>query len=210
MATGTVLVTGTAQVTVVNSLEARTAARSGWMAAVDHLNLLLTGTSQFIFNQGTLRTGSPWSPTTRPSSSATARTPPRITSFPRRHQLVRQGTAHLHQRHSGRQWPHRRHGHQLRRDRPRLPGSAPGERLDINGGLVLSNSSDLRFEIGGYNPDCEFDFLRTTGGVVLGGKLSVSLINNFQSVMTNGASFTVMPITPLSPAHSPTSPAAAC
>src|SRR6185369_6408872 len=70
------------------------------------------------------------------------------------------------------------------------PGDGAG-RIDINGSLVLSNSADLRFEIGGYSPVTQFDFLRVTGNVVLGGKLSVNLINNFQGMMTNGASFVV-------------------
>ena len=72
---------------------------------------------------------------------------------------------------------------------------APGDEIDfareidIFGGLVLSDSSDLRFEIGGYG---FFDFLRTTGSVVLNGKLSVSLVEGFESVITNGSSFVVM------------------
>jgi hypothetical protein len=71
------------------------------------------------------------------------------------------------------------------------PGDTAG-RIDINGDLVLSNSAELRFEIGGHMPVTEFDLLHATGSVVLGGKLSVSLMNNFQSIMTNGASFVVM------------------
>jgi hypothetical protein len=72
---------------------------------------------------------------------------------------------------------------------------APGDgfesigEIDIYGGLVLSNSSDLQFQIAGYGLS---DLLRTTGNVVLNGKLSVSLIEGFESVMTNGASFVVM------------------
>jgi hypothetical protein len=63
--------------------------------------------------------------------------------------------------------------------------------LEIKGGLVLSNSSDLQFAISGHG-DFPCDFLGTTGNVVLDGKLSASLVLNYQSVMTNGASFTVM------------------
>jgi hypothetical protein len=69
------------------------------------------------------------------------------------------------------------------------PGSSAG-RIDVVGNLVLSNSSDLRIEIGGYSQGASFDFVRVTGSATLGGKLTVSLSNNFQSVMTNGASFT--------------------
>jgi hypothetical protein len=71
------------------------------------------------------------------------------------------------------------------------PGASAG-RFDITGSLVLSNSSELRFELGGYTPATQFDFIRVTGSATLGGTLSLSLINNFPSVMTNGASFTVL------------------
>ena len=70
------------------------------------------------------------------------------------------------------------------------PGASAG-RFDITGSLVLSNSSELRLELGGYNPG-QFDFIRVTGSATLGGKLSVSLSNNFESTMTNGASFIVL------------------
>jgi hypothetical protein len=65
-------------------------------------------------------------------------------------------------------------------------------RLDIVGPLVLSNSSKLRLELGGYVPGTQFDFLTVSGGATLGGTLEVTLTNDFQSVMTNGASFTVL------------------
>jgi len=71
------------------------------------------------------------------------------------------------------------------------PGASAG-RFDITGNLVLSNSSDLRLEIGGHTPGTQFDFIRVTGNTTLGGKLSVSLTNGFQNVMTNGAAFTVL------------------
>jgi T5SS/PEP-CTERM-associated repeat protein len=71
------------------------------------------------------------------------------------------------------------------------PGDTTGF-IDLNGSLVLSNSADLRIEIGGYTPEIQYDVLYATGSVALGGKLSVSLTNNFQSVMTNGASFVVL------------------
>jgi hypothetical protein len=45
--------------------------------------------------------------------------------------------------------------------------------IEINGGLVLSNNSDLHFDItGDTNAPC--DFLATRGNVLLGGKLSLS------------------------------------
>jgi hypothetical protein len=71
------------------------------------------------------------------------------------------------------------------------PGASAG-RLDFVGPLVLSNSSQLLLEIGGYTPGTQFDFIGGSGGVTLGGTLAVSLINNFPSTMTNGASFTVL------------------
>jgi hypothetical protein len=71
------------------------------------------------------------------------------------------------------------------------PGASAG-RIDINGQLVLTNSSELRLELGGYAQGSQFDFLNVAGSVMLGGTLSVSLIDQFQSVMTNGASFTVL------------------
>jgi len=70
------------------------------------------------------------------------------------------------------------------------PGASPG-RFDIMGRLVLTESSRLQLEIGGY-AQSEVDFLSVTGSVTVGGGLSVSFINNFASVMTNGASFTLL------------------
>jgi hypothetical protein len=70
------------------------------------------------------------------------------------------------------------------------PGASPG-RLHLTGHLVLASTSRLRLEIGGSAPD-QFDFVNVAGTVTLGGTLSVSLINRFPSVMTNGASFTLL------------------
>jgi len=71
------------------------------------------------------------------------------------------------------------------------PGRSPG-RFDITGHLVLTGSSELRLELGGDTPGTQFDFLNVGGNVTLSGALAVSLINNFASVMTNGASFTLL------------------
>jgi hypothetical protein len=57
---------------------------------------------------------------------------------------------------------------------------------------MLSNSYELRHENGGYTPRTQIDFITVSGGATLGGTFAVSLSNNFQSVMTNGASFTVL------------------
>ncbi len=70
------------------------------------------------------------------------------------------------------------------------PGSSPG-RFDITGSLALANTSELRMEIGGFSP-AQIDFLNVAGNVTLGGALMVSLINNFQALMTAGASFTLL------------------
>ncbi len=71
------------------------------------------------------------------------------------------------------------------------PGAAMG-RLDILGALVLNNGSALRFELGGYAAGTQFDVLAVANGAALGGTLAVTLADNFPSVMTNGASFTVV------------------
>jgi hypothetical protein len=72
-----------------------------------------------------------------------------------------------------------------------IPGGSPG-RFDIAGHLALTASSELRLELNGYIPGSQFDFLAVTGSVTLGGALRVTLINNFQRALTNGASFTVL------------------
>src|ERR1043165_2133065 len=71
------------------------------------------------------------------------------------------------------------------------PGASAG-RLDIFGTLVLSHSSEVRLDVGGYQQTTQYDFIRVTGNATLGGTLAVSFNNNFQSVVTNGASFTVL------------------
>lgn len=70
------------------------------------------------------------------------------------------------------------------------PGASPGQ-FNLTGHLVLANPSRLRLEIGGYAPG-QFDVVNVAGSVTLGGTLAVTLVNNFASVMTNGAHFTVL------------------
>jgi sugar lactone lactonase YvrE len=70
------------------------------------------------------------------------------------------------------------------------PGTSPG-RFDLTGNLVLTPSSRLRLELGGFAPG-QFDVIHAAGSVTLGGALGVSLINPFASVMTNGAAFTLL------------------
>ena len=71
------------------------------------------------------------------------------------------------------------------------PGASPG-RFDIAGHVALMGSSELRLELAAYTPGTGFDFLSVTGHVNLGGALTVSLINQLERVLTNGASFTVL------------------
>jgi len=70
------------------------------------------------------------------------------------------------------------------------PGSSPGH-FNFTRTLFLGSSSRLRFEIAGYATN-QFDSISVAGALTLGGTLSVSLINNFPDVMTNGASFTII------------------
>lgn len=70
------------------------------------------------------------------------------------------------------------------------PGASPGQ-LNLTGHLVLADSSRLRLEIGGSAPG-QFDVVNVAGGVTLGGALAVTLVNNFASVMTHSANFTVL------------------
>jgi sugar lactone lactonase YvrE len=70
------------------------------------------------------------------------------------------------------------------------PGASLGQ-LNLTGHLVLASPSRLRLEIGGNAPG-QFDFVNVAGGVTLGGTLAVTLVNNFASVMNNGADFTVL------------------
>ena len=71
------------------------------------------------------------------------------------------------------------------------PGNSPG-RFDLTGNLTLATGSELRLELGGPSPGTQHDFVSVSGSTIVGGTLTVSLINNFQSVMAPGASFTVL------------------
>lgn len=70
------------------------------------------------------------------------------------------------------------------------PGVSAGS-INVTGALVLAGDSELRFELGGYAA-AAFDSIAVAGSTALGGQISVSLIDNFQEVMTNGTSFTVL------------------
>jgi hypothetical protein len=70
------------------------------------------------------------------------------------------------------------------------PGASPG-RIDITGNLKLANTSRMHLELGGFAAG-QFDRINVAQSVTLGGALSVRLINHFTSMMTNGASFTLL------------------
>jgi hypothetical protein len=188
-ATGVVQVAGNGVVVVDGTLDNRTGGtvRMDGGALVTS-KLLVKGTAQFIFNQGLLRT----------ESAAVSNN----TVF-----VVGDGTNSAEYRLISGGTNVFARGLRIA-DHASLTGDgviagmvtnfgviAPGDdfgdegEIDIYGGLVLSNSSDLQFDIAGYGIS---DFLRTTGSVVLNGKLSVSLVDGFESVMTNGSSFIVM------------------
>lgn len=71
------------------------------------------------------------------------------------------------------------------------PGSSAGK-LTISGSLTLQPSSVLNLELGGYGQGSQYDFIPVSSAAVFGGNLVVSIINGFQSTVTNGASFTVL------------------
>ena len=64
------------------------------------------------------------------------------------------------------------------------PGLSAGT-LAITGNLTLAPTSTLQIEIGGTTPAAQYDQLRVTGQVALGGTLNVSLINNFNLATGN-------------------------
>ena len=150
-------------------------------------NLDVNATSQVIFNSGSLQTRSSTVANNLPfvvgngSSSATYQLLGGTNSFPKGLRIASNGMLTGTGTISG----------GVTNSGAIAPGASAG-RLDIIGSLVLSNSAELRLELGGSTPATQFDFLNVSGGVTLGGALAVSLINNFQSTMTNGASFTLL------------------
>jgi hypothetical protein len=187
---GNMLVADTAEV-LISLLEGRTGGtiriEGGSLTAV---NLLLTGTSQFIFNQGNVLAVSTMISNNVPfvvgdgtNSAVFSVFPGGTNAFPKGLRVATNATLAGYGIVPG----------MVTNSGAIAPGFdlVPVGLLEIKGGLVLSNNSDLRFDISG-DPAGPCDFLGTTGTVVLGGKLSVSLALNYQSVMTNGASFTIM------------------
>jgi hypothetical protein len=150
-------------------------------------NLLVNATSQVIFNSGTLQTWSSAMANNQPfvvgngSAAAVYQLLGGTNALPKGLRIASNATLTGTGRIIG----------SVTNSGAIDPGASAG-RLDISGALVLSNSSVLRLELGGSTPATQFDFLSVTGSVTLGGSLAVSLINNFQSTMTNGASFAVL------------------
>jgi hypothetical protein len=74
-----------------------------------------------------------------------------------------------------------------------LPGIAPGE-LFLTSNLVLTASSALDLELGGFGQGSQYSFFAVSNAVVAGGTLHLSFVNgfNFVSTVTNGTSFTVL------------------
>jgi hypothetical protein len=150
-------------------------------------NLEVNATSQFVFNRGTLQTRSSTVTNNAPfivgdgTSSAVYQLLGGTNSFAKGLRIASNAVLAGNGTVSG----------GVTNSGVIAPGASAG-RLDIMGALVLSNSSQLRFELGGYTAGTQFDFVTVSGGATLGGTLAVSLSNNFQSVMTNGASFTIL------------------
>jgi T5SS/PEP-CTERM-associated repeat protein len=71
------------------------------------------------------------------------------------------------------------------------PGNAAGQ-LNIGGNVTLKSSSELNFELGGYNPGVTHDFLNISNTIALGGTLTVRFINGFERALTNNATFSLM------------------
>ena len=64
------------------------------------------------------------------------------------------------------------------------PGSSPGL-LNIDANLSLQATADLAVELAGTAPGTEFDVLAVTGDLVLGGELSLSLLEGFTPSLTD-------------------------
>jgi fibronectin-binding autotransporter adhesin len=58
------------------------------------------------------------------------------------------------------------------------PGSSPAS-VSFGGNVDLASTATLNMELGGTTPGSQFDQLRVTGQLALGGALQVSLINSF-------------------------------
>ena len=74
------------------------------------------------------------------------------------------------------------------------PGASPGL-VTINGDVTFTNTAELQFEIGGEAPGTQYDRLEqvtraTDTGTVLGGRLSVTVVDGFQ--VNNSHTFAII------------------
>ncbi len=69
------------------------------------------------------------------------------------------------------------------------PGFSPGL-IDLKGSYVQTSTGGFKAEIGGYTAWTQYDRLNVTGSVMLGGSLSLSVINGFAPV--DGDLFTII------------------
>jgi hypothetical protein len=75
------------------------------------------------------------------------------------------------------------------------PGASPG-RATINGNIVFDSTAELQIELGGTTAGSQYDQVvqksTGTGGVTLGGKLSIAFVNGFESAIQNSDTFTIL------------------
>jgi hypothetical protein len=79
------------------------------------------------------------------------------------------------------------------------PGLSAG-RIDVNGNLSLTNTSNVTFEIGGTALGTSYDHMFVSSAITLGGQLAVTLINAF--LPSSSDVFTIMDGSSLSGAFS--------
>jgi hypothetical protein len=196
-ATGTVAVTDSGQLTITGPLDDRsggTVRMDGGTLTIS--NLLMTGTARFILNNGTLGTVTAMVSNDVPFVVGDGTSPAVYRVIPLNGQtnLFAKGlriSTNATLAGTGLIVGMITNFGTISPDLVTFRPSA-GE-LDIKGGLALSNSSVLDLKIGGYDANAvQFSSIHSIGSVALGGKLSVSLINDFATVMTNGASFIVV------------------
>jgi hypothetical protein len=71
------------------------------------------------------------------------------------------------------------------------PGVSPGA-LTITGNLLLLGTSSLLIELGGGTQGVGYDYLSVGGSATLGGNLSLSFLNGYQSNVPAGSTFTIL------------------
>ncbi|MDQ6861792.1 MAG: dockerin type I domain-containing protein, partial [Verrucomicrobiota bacterium] len=75
------------------------------------------------------------------------------------------------------------------------PGASPGT-LTVNGNMTLVSPAELQIELGGTTAGTQYDQVvqhsTGTGGVTLGGDLTLAFVNGFESTVRNSDSFTIL------------------